>query len=120
MLGSKLKARLSAWLTGTYKGQDTFGNRYYESKRGADAFGRKRRWVIYAGSLEPTKVPGEWHGWLHHTRDTPAQHTPYPWRKGHLPNMTGTGNAYFPDQNPTCKSSEDEIWRPNSPTSKKA
>ena len=32
---------------------------------------RKRRWVIYNGYAEASKVPPDWHGWLHYTFDEP-------------------------------------------------
>ena len=118
MLGSKIKALWNTWFTGTYRGQDDSGNRYYESKNVADAFGRKRRWVVYAGSLEPSKVSGSWHGWLHHTHRNPVTQLPYVWQKNHLPNLTGTQNAYFPRLSTPGKAIQDEIWSP--PSSKKA
>ena len=44
---------LSTWLHGNRVGADKFGNRYYQSK---DA---KRRWVIYAGTVDASRVPPE-------------------------------------------------------------
>ena len=41
-----------------YRGRDEFGNGYYEHKK------NKKRWVIYSGKNEPTKVPAEWQCWL--------------------------------------------------------
>jgi len=90
-------ARLFTWLHGRYVGRDSYGNRYY---RGRPIGGRKRerRWVIYAGEVEASRVPAEWHGWLHGSQaDPPKPDAPrYWWQKDHLPNMTGTALAYRP------------------------
>ena len=46
-------------------GQDEFGNRYYEARDNKDSYAdRKRRWVIYRGYAEPTKIPPDWPGGL--------------------------------------------------------
>ena len=29
--------------------------------------GRSRRYVVYKGEVEASKVPSDWHGWLHYT-----------------------------------------------------
>jgi len=79
-------------------GTDEFGNRYYEAKRGR-RYGRIRRWVIYKGADEASKVPAEWHAWLHHTVAEPLTESAAlarPWQKGHQPNLTGTERAYRP------------------------
>lgn len=54
---------------GQQVGTDEFGNRYYESRDTVSYDGRKRRWVIYDGYAEATKVPPEWQGWLRYTYD---------------------------------------------------
>jgi len=56
------------------------------------SLGFERRWVVYNGYAEATRVPPSWHGWLHHTVDVaPTEETykPHEWEKPHLPNMTG-------------------------------
>lgn len=73
-------------------GEDVEGNVYYEAKNG-------RRWVIYNGPAEASRVPPEWHGWLHHTTDALPGEAPAPvkpWEKPHVPNLTGTTLAYAP------------------------
>ncbi|MEO1468801.1 MAG: NADH-ubiquinone oxidoreductase subunit NDUFA12 family protein, partial [Pseudomonadota bacterium] len=58
-----------------------------------------RRWVIYNGESEASRVSPDWHGWLHHTFDEPPTKKPFDirgWEKPHLPNMTGTDEAYRP------------------------
>lgn len=96
--------RLYTWLFGEKVGEDEFGNRYYRSTREEGLHigrgNRERRWVIYKGLPEPSKVPPAWHGWLHHTQvDPPAGTSEKPehrWEKPHLPNLTGTALAYRP------------------------
>src|SRR5919199_5710846 len=46
-----------------FVGEDAYGNRYFEAKDTRDSYdGRKRRWVIYRGYAEATKIPPDWHG----------------------------------------------------------
>ncbi len=81
------------WLWGHFVGDDKFGNRYYQDRTG------KRRWVIYQGTVEASRVPPDWHGWLHHTfKDPPTISPPKikPWERDHQPNLTGTEGAYHP------------------------
>jgi NADH:ubiquinone oxidoreductase subunit len=97
--------RLFTWLKGELVGTDQFGNRYYRErgarklKRGGGIESRERRWVLYNGEVEASRVPPEWHGWLHHTvaePPPPSGAKKYPWEKEHLPNLTGTDLAYRP------------------------
>ena len=85
---------------GVKVGEDEFGNRYFEGKGGKGEYdGRKRRWVIYNGYADASKVPAEWFGWLHHTYADPPSGEPRPlraWEKPHVPNMSGTPYAYRP------------------------
>ncbi len=80
-------------------GRDQTGNKYYRAKA-RKGYKRERRWVIYNGAPEATKVPPEWHGWLHYQTDiAPSEDAPSfrrPWQKPHKPNMTGTNSAYRP------------------------
>lgn len=94
--------RLYTWWRGEQVGVDAFGNRYYREKGGVrrdvGGLGRERRWVIYHGEVDGSKVPAEWHAWLHHTVDTPplGERRKQPWVKPHIPNLTGTPLAYRP------------------------
>ena len=98
--GASLGARFHIGRRGVRIGSDDFGNTYYEAKDTRDSYdGRKRRWVIYNGYAEASKVPAEWHGWLHHTFDEPPTRAPLPrraWEKDHQPNLTGTVHAWRP------------------------
>jgi NADH:ubiquinone oxidoreductase subunit len=83
---------LTTWFSGKPVGTDQFGNRYYRNKDG------KRRWVLYNGTVEASRVPPDWHGWLHHTfKEPPGEPAKAkPWEKEHLPNLSGTDGAYYP------------------------
>ena len=77
-------------------GTDAAGNVYYEEKR-PRAGKRTRRWVVYQGDVEASRVPPEWHAWLHYTVDAPlAETTRRSWQKPHQPNATGTPDSYRP------------------------
>jgi NADH:ubiquinone oxidoreductase subunit len=90
--GATLGTMLTTWFTGETVGTDMFGNRYYQNTRG-------RRWVIYNGTVEASRVPPDWHGWLHHTFKEPPTKTDRknkPWEREHRVNMSGTDGAYRP------------------------
>ena len=96
--GATIGTMLYTSRKGEHVGTDAQGNKYYRSRK-PDARGKERRWVIYDGEVEASRVPPEWHAWLHHTTDEipPAGGPPKrPWQKDHLPNLTGTGAAYRP------------------------
>ena len=96
-----LSTRLQTSFGGEYVGEDEFGNRYYRTKGGKidPTLGFQRRWVIYNGEAEASKIPAGWHGWMHH-KDVPAPsgvvYNPRPWEKKFQPNLTGTPAAYRP------------------------
>ncbi len=87
--------RFYTWRKGEFVGEDAQGNKYYRSNDGAD-----RRWVTYNGLVEASRIPPEWHGWMHHTVDTlPSEedYEPHEWELPHKPNLTGTPYAYRPE-----------------------
>jgi NADH:ubiquinone oxidoreductase subunit len=91
-LGTKIGLRGKARM-----GEDSLGNVYYEG--GHDMNGISRRWVIYSGSTDASRIPAEWFGWMHHQVDeVPDRALPAPraWQKPALPNLTGTALAYRP------------------------
>jgi NADH:ubiquinone oxidoreductase subunit len=87
---------------GEQVGTDFFGNTYFRSRKLAKIgvfAGRERRWVMFEGANDASRVPAEWHGWLHHTFDgVPESFLPPPriWEVDYTPNETGTGRAYLP------------------------
>ena len=94
--GMTLGTWLHTRLYGRHVGTDADGNTYYE-QRAAPHGQRVRRWVIYAGTPEATKVPPEWHAWLHYTTDAPLPVAArQPWQQPHLANATGTATSYRP------------------------
>src|SRR5436190_1599540 len=99
--GQTFGTQLWTWRFGELVGQDEQGNRYYRTRGGKidPTLGFERRWVIYNGYAEASRVPPSWHGWLHHTVDlapTEEVYQPHPWEKPHVPNLTGTPMAYRP------------------------
>ncbi len=78
-------------------GKDEYGNIYYQAQP-RPGYKLPRRWVMYDGAPEASKVPPEWHGWLHHqTNEVPGDEGfRRPWQKPHKANMTGTNLAYRP------------------------
>ena len=88
--GQTFGTQLWTWRFGELVGQDEQGNRYYRTKgRKIDpTLGFERRWVVYNGYAEASRVPPSWHGWLHHTVDvapTEENYTPREWEKPHVP-----------------------------------
>ena len=98
--GATLGVRFTVGRRGVFIGEDSGGNRYYEAKDASDSYdAHKRRWVIYKGYAEASKVPPEWHGWLHYTFAEPPTVEPLKrrsWEKDHIPNLTGTVEAWRP------------------------
>ena len=87
--------RLNTIFFGKLVGEDAAGNKYYESKSG-------KRWVIYNGEVEASKIPIEWYSWIHHTGnkiENSHELDKYKWQKKHMPNQTGTENSYHPNKN---------------------
>jgi len=91
--GSTIGTQIFTARKGVKVGEDDAGNVFYTSRDG------KRRWVIFNGEMEASRVSPDWHGWLHHTWDeTPGERpvTHKAWEKPHLPNLTGTAAAHVP------------------------
>lgn len=97
--GATIGTSLFSAMNGEHVGTDAQGNRYYRAKRARTPDGREKRWVIYSGANDASRVPAEWHGWLHGSYDTlPESHLPPPkiWEADYTPNATGTAAAYRP------------------------
>ena len=119
--GQTMGTRLYTWRKGKAVGEDDQGNRYYEARDGRQIGGYTRRWVIYNGEAEASRIPPGWHGWLHHRTDLPPSdeaYTPHPWEQPHQPNWTGTSRAYHPQgslhaagQRPRA-TGDYEAWKP--------
>jgi NADH:ubiquinone oxidoreductase subunit len=91
--GQTLNTQLFTWRKGVKVGEDDQGNIFYETRDGA------RRWVIFNGEAEASRVSPDWHGWLHRTWEEPPTKSPLvkkSWEKPHQENLTGTALAYAP------------------------
>ena len=78
--------------TGKFIGIDEFGNKYYSNSKG-------KRWVIYKDKVESSKIPPEWHLWIHYLSiNKPSKDiNKYNWQRKHEENLTGTPRAYKPE-----------------------
>jgi NADH:ubiquinone oxidoreductase subunit len=92
----------ATWGTGLFTkrfgnevGRDAAGNVYYQHKKHPE-----RRWVIYSGDNDGSRVPPDWQLWLRGTiAELPEKALP-PVRKFQqppTPNLTGTMAAFRPD-----------------------
>lgn len=125
--GATLTTMLDTARKGEHVGTDGAGNKYYRAKAkqndGAKPAARERRWVIYDGANDSSRVPAEWHGWLHGSfDDVPESHLPPPkiWETEYTPNATGTQAAYRPKGalemggSRASASGDYEAWTPES------
>ncbi len=111
--GQTFGTQFWTWRKGNKVGEDAEGNIYY---RNADD---SKRWVIFNGYAEASRVSPEWHGWLHRTWDQPPTEAPInhkSWEKPHIENLTGTAEAYAPagsirQPKPVARS-DYEAWTP--------
>lgn len=91
--GQTLGTQIFTARKGVKVGEDDQGNVFYETRDG------KRRWVIFNGEIEASRISPDWHGWLHHTWDAAPTEKPLdhkPWEKPHQENLTGTPAAHVP------------------------
>ena len=77
--------------SGKFAGSDSFGNKYYYNTKG-------KRWVIYKNNIEASKIPPEWHAWVHFITPNKLSNEKkeYAWQKKHQENLTGTKDAHKP------------------------
>ena len=77
---------------GKFVGKDSYGNRYYKSKK-------DERWIVYKDNIEASRITSEWFLWMHHTINDPPknENKRYLWQKTHKENQTGTVNSYKPN-----------------------
>jgi len=96
--GATVSTLLVNAFSGEHVGTDAQGNRYYRTKKRRTDGSEVRR-VIYNGANDASRVPAEWHGWLHNSYDgVPESHLPPAriWEVDYPPNATGTKAAYRP------------------------
>ena len=93
--GDTWGTRLFTSRHGSEVGRDDSGNRYYQHKKDP-----QRRWVIYPGDNDGSRVPPEWQAWLKGTiEDVPEKSLPpkRSFQKEPVHNQTGTMAAFRPD-----------------------
>ena len=107
---------LYTWLYGKQVGIDEFDNKYYCNSKNFQDIGAKR-WVIFKGEIEASKIPPHWHAWLHKSIDVPPidySHK-YDWQKNHQQNLTGTSEAHKPHGSLTSNTKKNmkkyETWK---------
>ena len=78
---------------GKFIGSDEFGNKYYSNSS------KKKRWVIYKNTVESSKIPPNWHLWIHFLKkNKPSEDSKkFSWQIKHKENLTGTKEAYKPE-----------------------
>lgn len=110
--GATLNTRLWTWRRGERVGEDTQGNVFYRD-------GDDRRWVIFNGESEASRIDPDWHGWLHGTFAEPPTDRPLvhkDWEQPHHENLTGTAMAYAPGGSirkaDVAARSDYEAWTP--------
>ncbi|MEJ5217470.1 NADH:ubiquinone oxidoreductase subunit NDUFA12 [Cognatishimia sp. D5M38] len=111
--GQTLNTRIFTWRKGEKVGEDDQGNVYYRTKNDS------KRWVIYNGEAEASRIGPDWHGWLHRTFDELPSEKPLPkksWEQPHQENLTGTMMAYAPAGSIRSKApverSDYDAWSP--------
>ncbi|PIE13114.1 MAG: NADH:ubiquinone oxidoreductase subunit NDUFA12 [Rhodobacterales bacterium] len=111
--GQTLNTQIYTWRKGVKVGEDEQGNSFYRTRDDS------RRWVIFNGECEASRVSPDWHGWLHRTFDEVPSEQPLvhkEWEKPHQPNLTGTAMAYAPAgsirQAQPADRSDYEAWSP--------
>ena len=69
--GQTVSLALQTARTGIFVGEDEFGNKYYKAEGALidRSVGSERRWVVYNGYADASKVPPGWRGWLCHNVD---------------------------------------------------
>jgi len=124
---ANLGTKIFTSLFGKKVGEDEFGNKYYQSSKSlgkrVGRYNKERRWVVFKGKAEATKIPAYWHSWVHYsTDDIPTDEDikkEHKWQSQHTPNLTGTNHAYFPkghknNEGIRDKSAGDYVpWNPN-------
>ena len=114
--GATIGTAFHIWRQGERVGTDSLGNIYYRSKKG------DRRWVVYNGANDASRIPPDWYSWMHHQIDGLPDEALPPVRKFQkppTPNLTGTPAAYRPSGalerggQRQAASGDYEAWTPN-------
>ena len=93
--GATFGTSLFTRMHGSKVAEDELGNVYFQHKKDP-----RRRWVIYSGANDGSKVPPGWQLWLRGTiEDLPDEALPArrKFHKAPEENLTGTMAAFRPD-----------------------
>ena len=95
---------------GKFVGKDNSGNKYYQNNKG-------KRWVIYNGEINASKIESDWYQWMHYQIDTNPSKikvSKHSWQKPHSDNKSGTKKAYRPNKiiNKKKDFKKYESWKP--------
>lgn len=80
-------------------GEDEYRNKYFQSNKRKDYLSRYKRFCIFNGKVEASKIPAEWHSWMHYNAEAPISYKKQFWMKSHTPVLTGTVYAFTPNSN---------------------
>jgi NADH:ubiquinone oxidoreductase subunit len=114
--GASLGTAIVSRRYGEEAGRDEEGNVYFRHRDDPS-----RRWVIYKGSNDSSRVPPGWNAWLRGTIDeVPSKSLPprRPFEQPPQANLTGTGLAYRPPGSLSGRgvraaaTGEYEAWKP--------
>ena len=91
-------------------GKDEYGNKYYKNNK-------DKRWVIYNGDINASKITSDWHSWIHHISNripNEEGQKKFSWQKPHKDNKTGTNESYKPNKisKNNKKFKKYESWKP--------
>tara|TARA_B100001121_G_scaffold291226_1_gene291757 strand:- start:365 stop:727 length:363 start_codon:yes stop_codon:yes gene_type:complete len=103
-----LGTKIFTIIFGKFVGEDKYGNKYYENKK------KTKRWVIYKGEIDASKIPNEWYSWIHFIKNKIEYEknlSKYDWQKPHKPNLTGTEKAYHPNKNNEKLEKKYKTWK---------
>ena len=95
-------------------GEDKFGNKYFIGNA-KNYLGHKKRYVIYNGIEDGSKVPAVWHAWLHYlSAELPSgtDQDNYEWQIDHIQNLTGSKMRYDPSKSDNIKLESYSRWKP--------
>ena len=102
-----LGTRINILFFGKFVGKDNFGNKYYKTKKG-------KRFIIYNGEVDASKIPNEWYSWMHFTPNKIENNhelDKFEWQKSHKPNTTGSNDAYSPKGNTKATEKKYNTWK---------
>jgi NADH:ubiquinone oxidoreductase subunit len=114
--GATIGTAWFSWRNGNKVGSDSEGNVYFQTGNG------DRRWVIYNGPNDASRIPPDWYAWMHRQIEGVPDEALPPVRKFEKParsNRTGTPEAYRPSGalerggNRQAASGDYQAWTPN-------